>query len=91
MYDVYRIRSRQHPERSFIGVSRDVKNRLHRHNDGLVEATREHRPWKLSFYAAFSKKERAVEFEEFLKSPAGKTFGRKHLWQKAKSEDEPAP
>lgn len=86
MYYVYRIRSRHHPEKSFIGVSRDMDKRLRRHNDGMVEATREHRPWKISFYAAFSRKERAYAFEDFLKSPEGKKFGRKHFWQKLGDE-----
>lgn len=87
MYYVYRIRSRNHPEHSFIGISRDVKKRLACHNGGQVEATQEFRPWKLSFYAAFSHKQRAKEFEAFLKSPEGKTFARQHLWQKLEDGD----
>ncbi|MDF3128834.1 GIY-YIG nuclease family protein [Kiritimatiellaeota bacterium B1221] len=89
MYYVYRIRSRSHPDKSFIGVSRDVKRRVKMHNAGRVEATRESGPWKLVFYAAFSRKQRAQEFEDYLKSPEGKKFGRKRLWQHLEDPDQP--
>lgn len=81
MYYVYRIRSCTSPDESFLGSSRNVKKRLKMHNAGLVDATREARPWKLTFYAAFSRKQRAEAFLDFLKSPVGKSFGRKRLWQ----------
>ncbi|MGA0332868.1 MAG: GIY-YIG nuclease family protein [Kiritimatiellia bacterium] len=89
MHYVYRIQSRNRADKSFIATSRDVKKRLALHNAGKVEATQEHCPWKLTFYAAFPKKERAKEFEEYLKSPEGKKFGRKHLWRSS-SHSEPA-
>jgi len=85
MYYVYRIRSEHHPERSFIGTTRNVNKRLALHNSGQVRDTREHCPWKLSFYAAFSSKERAYEFEGFLKSPGGRKFAHKHLWRNVSS------
>ncbi len=89
MFYVYRIRSRSRPEKSFIGTSRDVKRRVKMHNAGRVEATCEDGPWKLVFYAAFSRKQRAHEFEDFLKSPEGKKFGRKRLWQTVEDPDKP--
>ena len=87
MYYVYRIRSRVKPDQSFIGTSRNVKKRVLMHNSGQLEATREYRPWIVSFYAAFSRKSLAKDFEDFLKSPAGKSFGRKHLWKKHEDHD----
>ena len=87
MYYVYRIRSRSQPDQSFIGISRDVKRRVKMHNAGRVEATREAGPWKLVFYAAFSRKQRALEFEDFLKSPEGSKFGRRRLWQNVVDPD----
>lgn len=89
MYYVYRIRSQHHPHRSFIGTTRNVKKRLAMHNTGQVSSTRDYSPWKLSFYAAFTRKQRAYDFEDFLKSPAGKEFGRKHLWNKVPDPDQP--
>lgn len=87
MYYVYRIRSIKNPQHTFVGRSRDLKRRVKMHNAGRVEATREDRPWKLSFYAAFSRKQRAVEFEVYLKSPEGKKFGRRRLWQPVEDPD----
>jgi len=87
MFYVYRIRSRHHPKETFLGMTRSVRKRLNLHNAQRVEATAEYAPWRLSFYAAFSKKERATEFLEYLKSPAGKEFGKEHLWQKVEDPD----
>jgi predicted GIY-YIG superfamily endonuclease len=87
MYYVYRIKSKSDPDQSFVGTTRNVKKRLTLHNNGQVGATRDYRPWKMSFYAAFTRKQRAYAFEEFLKSPAGKDFGRKRLWQSISNSD----
>lgn len=81
MYYVYRIRSRHNPDQTFVGVTRDLNQRLSLHNTGQVDATREYRPWRVSFYAAFSRKKRAEAFYEFLISPAGAEFGDQHFWQ----------
>ena len=89
MYYVYRIRSRNHPDKTFLGTTQDVKRRLNLHNSGRVGKTREYRPWRLVFYIAFSRKRRAQEFLEYLQSPAGREFGRKRLWQRL--EDNGAP
>jgi len=88
MYYVYRIRSKSKPDQTFVGTTRNVKKRLSLHNIGQVGATRDFRPWKISFYAAFTRKQRAHEFEDFLKSPNGKSFGRKRLWQSIPKPDE---
>jgi predicted GIY-YIG superfamily endonuclease len=89
MFYVYRIRSRNQPRESFIGTTRSVKKRLALHNSGQVSATREYCPWVISFYAAFTRKQRAHDFEDYLKSPEGKQFGRKHLWNKFSDPDQP--
>ena len=86
MYYFYRIRSRQHPEQTFMGVTRNIKKRLALHNTGQVKATRDYTPWKVSFYAAFSRKSRAEKFLEYMNSPLGKEFGDKHFWRNT-SED----
>ncbi|WFB35696.1 GIY-YIG nuclease family protein [Kiritimatiellota bacterium B12222] len=88
MYYVYRIRSLTQPKQSFIATSSDVKKRVKMHNAGRVEATKDACPWKLTFYAGFTRKERAKEFELYLKSPEGKKFGRKYLWHIQKEVDQ---
>jgi hypothetical protein len=89
MFYVYRIRSRHHPKETFLGVTRNIKKRLALHNSGQVKATREYSPWRVSFYAAFSRKSRAEAFYDYLSSPAGKEFGEKPLWQQGEDPDEP--
>lgn len=89
MFYVYRIRSRHHPKQTFLGVTRSVKKRLSMHNTGQVRATRDFAPWRLTFYAAFSRKRRAEEFLDYLQSPKGKEFGRAHLWQQVEDPDAP--
>jgi len=57
----------------------DLRKRLKVHNDGGNPHTMKFRPWKLIFYAAFENKERALEFERYLKTHSGKAFTVKHL------------
>ena len=80
MYYVYRIRSEINPQQHYVGFTEDLKKRLKSHNKGSNKSTAPFRPWKLEFYAAFEDKDRALEFERYLKTGSGKAFGRKRLW-----------
>jgi hypothetical protein len=35
--------------------------------------------WRLKTYVAFSDRQKAVEFEKYLKSPSGRAFAKKRL------------
>jgi len=85
MHYVYRLQSLKHPEESFIGVTGHVKKRLAMHNRGKTPETAENGPWRISFYAAFTRKERAKEFERFLKTSKGNAFGKTYLWNPSTS------
>jgi predicted GIY-YIG superfamily endonuclease len=80
MYYVYRIQSLENKNKSFIGTTRNVKKRLAMHNRRKISSTAMDAPWRVSFYAAFTRKERAEEFKEFLKTREGKSFAHKHFW-----------
>lgn len=66
----------------YHGFSEDLKKRFIAHNSGIVESTKNLRPMKLVFYAAFSSKKKAVEFEIYLKSSSGFAFRNKRLIDK---------
>ena len=63
----------------YHGYSDDLKQRYKDHQRGIVESTKNLRPVKLVFYAAFEKKDRAINFEKYLKSSSGFAFRNKRL------------
>ncbi len=63
----------------YIGYSTNLKDRIRYHGDGKVESTKNLRPIKLEFYAAFKEKTKAVRFEKYLKSSSGFAFRKKRL------------
>ena len=62
----------------YIGCTQDLKERIERHQNGYVPATRELRPIRLISYFAFLNKYTAFNFEKYLKSGSGRASLRKH-------------
>jgi len=65
--------------KTYVGCTNDLKNRLERHKKGQVEATKNRLPIKLISYFAFVRKETAFNFEKYLKSGSGRAFIKKHF------------
>lgn len=63
----------------YVGSSTDLKNRKSEHDSGRVKSTRNFRPFKLVFYAAFESRAKAQKFEKYLKSSSGTAFRNKRL------------
>jgi predicted GIY-YIG superfamily endonuclease len=80
MYFVYMLRSESNPDRTYIGFTEDLKTRLSAHNHGQSPYTSKFKPWKLITYIAFNNRQKALEFEKYLKSHSGKAFANKRLW-----------
>jgi putative endonuclease len=80
MYYVYLIRSLSHPDQRYVGFTRDLKERMSRHNRGASKHTAHFAPWELVTYIAFSEKQKAQDFERYLKTASGKAFSNKRLW-----------
>lgn len=78
-YYVYILNSEEHPTRHYTGFTEDVRERLAHHNSGACPHTAKFRPWHIKTCIAFSERERALEFERYLKSHAGRAFAVKHL------------
>ncbi len=63
----------------YTGCTNDLKDRINRHNNGFVSATKGRRPFELKNYIAFNNKYKAFEFEKYLKSGSGRAFIKKHF------------
>lgn len=63
----------------YHGYSSDLKQRFQEHQRGIVASTKNFRPVKLIFYAAFLSQDKATAFEKYLKSSSGFAFRNKHL------------
>ncbi len=80
MHYVYLMRSVVRPEATYIGLTSDLKVRIAKHNDGGSPHTAKYRPWRLVSYHAFEEREKAAEFERYLKSGSGRAFAGRHFW-----------
>jgi predicted GIY-YIG superfamily endonuclease len=67
------------PERFDAGLTEDLKARLKKHNGGEVPHTSKFKPWRIKTAVAFTDKDRAAQFEKYLKSPSGRAFAKKRL------------
>ena len=76
---VYILQSENSPDCFYTGMTRDLRERLIRHNSGKVPHTAKWKPWRIKTYVAFSDSKRAVEFDRYLKSASGRAFLKKHL------------
>ncbi len=77
MYYVYLLMCKD--QKSYVGCSSDLKERLDCHTKGYVPATKGRLPVKLIAYFAFKNKYTAFNFEKYLKSGSGRAFAIKHL------------
>jgi putative endonuclease len=74
------LKSESHPRQQYIGLTRDLRQRLRRHNDGTSPQTGKFRPWILVAYFAFTEENTAIAFEKYLKSGSGRTFVKRHFF-----------
>jgi putative endonuclease len=63
----------------YTGFTSNLKLRFERHNKGLVESTKDRRPFKLIYYEACLNKNDASKRERYLKSYLGKMFLKRRL------------
>lgn len=77
---VYYVYILQLKDKSYYhGSAADLKARIKDHQGGIVESTKNLRPFKLIFYAAFVSKAVAMRFEKYLKTTSGWAFRNKRL------------
>jgi predicted GIY-YIG superfamily endonuclease len=76
---VYILCSMRNPKQRYIGITGDLRQRLLAHNAGLSKHTAKFRPWRVETYIGFSDREKAREFERYLKTGAEWGFSLRRL------------
>lgn len=77
MYYVYILKCRDNE--TYVGCTENLKERIERHKNGYVPATKPIRPVCLETYFAIKDKRKAFEFEKYLKSGSGRAFAKRHF------------
>lgn len=80
MHFVYLIKSASRLNKTYVGMTEDVENRLKVHNEGKCPSTSRFRPWELVTYIAVRSEDQARKLEQYLKTGSGHAFARKRLW-----------
>ncbi len=76
---VYILRSKSNISKTYVGLSNDFKRRLREHNRGESKYTSKYIPWKLETVHWFSDKQKAYNFERYLKTASGIAFRNKRF------------
>ena len=63
----------------YVGYTSDLKERLEKHNKGLVKSTKLYMPWKLIYYEACLDKDDAKRREHYLKTSQGQRLLKRRL------------
>jgi len=59
-------------QRTYVGQTDDISNRLIKHNSGKVKSTKPYKPWVLIFSESFTSKAEAMKREKWFKSSQGR-------------------
>jgi predicted GIY-YIG superfamily endonuclease len=78
-YYVYILQSEVDQKRFYTGFTEDLDARLKSHNSGGGQYTSKYRPWRVKTAIAFVDRQKALDFEEYLKTPSGRAFAKKRL------------
>ena len=76
---VYLLRSKKNPNRVYVGLCSNMKNRLAEHNAGECKTTSEARPWEVDVALYFRDEKKAHALERYLKTGSGRAFSKRHL------------
>lgn len=79
MFYTYYLRSINTPEKTYIGFTKNIKDRLADHNAGRSVYTSDYRPWRLEAFFVFDTESKALRFESYLKTNAGKVFLKRYV------------
>ena len=66
----------------YIGCTENLQERMQRHTNGYVPATKHRRPLHILAYFAMPDKYIAFNFETYLKTGLGRSFLNKHMLTK---------
>lgn len=80
MYYVYLLKSTENPNQTYVGFTTNPSKRLKVHNNGGCPHTSKYKPWTMPITISFLDKNRALEFELYLKTGSGRSFSKKRLF-----------
>ena len=75
----YILQSENYPNRFYTGFTENLEPRLKAHNAGQAPHTAKYKPWRIKTAIAFIDRQKALDFEKYLKSPSGRVFAKKRL------------
>ena len=78
-YYVYILQSKALTDRYYTGFTENIENRLKDHNSGKDPHTSKYRPWLIKTAIAFTNRQKALDFERYLKTQSGRAFAKKRL------------
>ena len=78
MYYTYVLQSVKDKE-FYTGMTKDLKLRFEQHNKGVVESTKNRRPFAIVYYEACKSKIDARKREKYLKTYHGKMYLKRRL------------
>lgn len=81
MFYVYYLKSKLLPAKTYIGYTGNLKKRLADHNAGKSVYTKDFKPWQLIGFLGFDQEFKAIQFEKYLKTNAGRIFIRRYFVQ----------
>jgi predicted GIY-YIG superfamily endonuclease len=76
---VYILRTEADPPHFYTGFTEGLEARLKHHNSGGDPYTSKYKPWRLKTAIAFTDRELALAFEQYLKTSSGRAFAKKRL------------
>jgi len=79
MYYVYLLKSLHYFDKTYVGYTQDLQQRLSTHNSGSSPHTSKYRPWELMVSISFKDQTKAIEFEKYLKSYSGRALIKKRF------------
>ena len=67
-------------DQRYVGITKNLKNRLSEHNAGKSPHTSKYAPWELVVAVCFADQQKAEAFEQYLKHGSGHAFANRHFW-----------
>jgi len=78
-YYVYILQSTNNSDRFYTGFTENLEQRLKDHNSGKNPHTVKFKPWQIKTAVAFTDRQKAIDFEGYLKTSSGRAFTKKRL------------
>jgi len=78
-YYVYILQSEFDQSRFYTGFTENLESRLKTHNSGQCTHTSKYKPWRIKTAIAFTDRQKAVDFELYLKTASGRSFAKKRF------------